>query len=140
MKQAITVLLLILIVAKAEVSLSNLQHFWEATYDADKDGVATVEEFTKYFQLMESEHGVTEEDIIPIFKFFDADLDLKVTLKELIAVSEVKVTSQSGPKQIHIGLTNVEGEMQVMWASTPELYNRPIVEFGRLPGELKGKA
>ena len=68
---------------------------------------------------MESEHGVTEEDILPIFKFFDADLDLKVTLKELIAVSEVKVTTQSGPKQIHIGLTNFEGEMQVMWASTP---------------------
>jgi hypothetical protein len=26
----------------AEVSLSNLQFFWDATYDANKDGVSTL--------------------------------------------------------------------------------------------------
>ena len=30
--------------------------------------------------------------------------------------------------------------MQVMWVSTPELYNRPIVEFGRLPTALHFRA
>jgi Ca2+-binding EF-hand superfamily protein len=42
---------------------------------------------------MEPEHNITVEDIIPIFKFFDANLDLKVTLKEVIELSRVKVTS-----------------------------------------------
>ncbi len=134
----VLVLLFLIVIGKAEVSLTNLQAFWEATYDADKDGFATMQEFTEYFQIMESEHHITEADIEPIFKFFDADFNSKVTLKELIEVSEVKVTTKAGPKQIHIGLTNIEGEMQVMWASSPEFYNKPIVEFGRLPGELKG--
>lgn len=26
-----------------------------------------------------------------------------------------------------------------MWASAPELYNKPVVEFGRLPGIMNGK-
>ncbi len=88
---------------------------------------------------MEPEHDVTEEDISPIFKFFDSNTDLKVTLQELIDISRVKVAVHSGPKQIHIGLTNKEGEMQVMWVSTPELYNKPVVEFGKLPGVFSGK-
>lgn len=27
--------------------------------------------------------------------------------------------------------------MQVMWVSTPEFYNKPIVQYGRLPTALK---
>jgi hypothetical protein len=52
---------------------------------------------------------------------------LKVTLQELIDISRVKVTVHNGQKQIHIGLTNNEGEMQIMWVSTPEFYNKPVV-------------
>lgn len=26
-----------------------------------------------------------------------------------------------------------------MWVSTPEKYNRPVVYYGRIPGELKGR-
>jgi hypothetical protein len=55
---------------------------------------------------MEPEHHITVEDIVPIFKFFDSNLDLKVTLKEIIELSRVKVSHQPGPKQIHIGFTN----------------------------------
>lgn len=57
---------------------------------------------------MEPEHHITKEDILPIFKFFDADLNLQVTLQELIDISRVKVTYNPGPKQIHIGLTHQE--------------------------------
>lgn len=46
--------LLLTTLLKAEVSLTNLQAFWESTYDANKDGHATMQEFTDYFQLMES--------------------------------------------------------------------------------------
>jgi hypothetical protein len=53
MKLAFALILLLLIsVTKAEVSLSNLQQFWEATYDPNRDGIATMQEFTEYFKLM----------------------------------------------------------------------------------------
>jgi Ca2+-binding EF-hand superfamily protein len=79
--------------ASAEVSMRNLVEFWKETYDRNNDGHATLEEFVEFFQHMEPEHHIIVEDIIPIFKFFDANLDLKVTLKEVIELSRVKVTS-----------------------------------------------
>jgi hypothetical protein len=136
----IAFLIVFLQLALADVSMSNLAFFWENTYDHNKDGFATISEFAEYFRLMEPEHNVNEQDIAPIFSFFDADLDYRVTLKELIEVSRVKVTTQPGPKQIHIGFTDQEDEMQVMWVTTPELYNQPIVEYGRLPGVMTQKA
>lgn len=45
-------LLLILVLANAEVSLFNLQKFWEATYDPNKDGVSTIQEFADFFRIM----------------------------------------------------------------------------------------
>lgn len=86
---------------------------------------------------MEPEHNITEEDILPIHQFFDSDQDRRVTLKELIEVANIKVTTKNGHKQIHLGLTNKDGEMQVMWVSTPEVYEKPIVQYGRLPTALK---
>lgn len=88
---------------------------------------------------MEPEHQITEEETLPIHRFFDADLDGKVTLKELIEVAQIKITTNPGHKQIHLGFTNEESEMQVMWVSTPEFYNQPVVEYGRLPTALKHK-
>lgn len=74
---------------------------------------------------------------MPIHQFFDADSDRKVTLKELIAIAKIKVSTKVGHKQIHLGFTDQEAEMQVMWVSTPEVYQQPIVQFGRLPTNLK---
>ena len=68
---------------------------------------------------MEPEHNITEEDVKDIHSFFDSNEDKEVTLKELIEVAKIKVTVKTGHKQIHLGLTNKDGEMQVMWVSTP---------------------
>lgn len=55
----------------------------------------------------------------------------------MIRVANIKVTYNPGHKQIHLGLTSKEGEMQVIWVSNPEHYNEPIVQFGKIPGLLK---
>ena len=85
---------------------------------------------------MEPEHNVTNSDIEPILAFFDSNVDKNVTLKQLIEVAKIKITLNTGHKQIHIGFTNNEAEMQIMWVSTPQSYNKPIVQYGRLPGSL----
>lgn len=82
---------------------------------------------------MEPEHNITRAECEPIFNFFDADLNKEVTLDELIRVARIKVTYNPGHKQIHLGLTAKEAEMQVIWVSNPEHYNEPFVEYGRIP-------
>lgn len=42
----------------------------------------------------------------------------------------ITIPIKLGPKQLHIGLTGNDGEMQVMWISQPDLYPRPIVKYG----------
>lgn len=37
----------------ATVSLHNVQSFFNTTYDRNRDGHATIEEFVQYFQKME---------------------------------------------------------------------------------------
>jgi RNA:NAD 2'-phosphotransferase (TPT1/KptA family) len=135
--QLYLVFLVLSIATTTEVTLSNLQGFFTATYDRDQDGFATLQEFVDYFRFMEPEHNLQEKDIAPIHSFFDADQDHRVTLKELIEIAQIKITTRQGHKQIHIGLTDKDGEMQVMWVSTPEFYNKPIVQYGRLPANWK---
>jgi hypothetical protein len=36
----------------AEVSYSNIKAFWEATYDTDKDGSASLADFIDYFRFI----------------------------------------------------------------------------------------
>lgn len=91
--------------ANAEVSYDSLKGFWEATYDADKDGVANINDLIAYFNLMEPEHGISTADCLPIFDFFDSNSDKLITLDELISLAKIKVTHNSGHKQIHLGLT-----------------------------------
>lgn len=55
-------------------------------------------------------------------------------------IARIKVNYKPGHKQIHLGLTSNEGEMQVIWVSNPEHYNEPIVEYGRIPGLMNKKA
>jgi hypothetical protein len=55
-------------------------------------------------------------------------------------VARLKISYSPGHKQIHLGLTANEGEMQVIWVSNPEHYSQPFVEFGRIPGLLKQTA
>ena len=38
--------------SSAEVTYSNLKSFWESTYDTDKDGEASLQDFINYFQFM----------------------------------------------------------------------------------------
>jgi len=47
------------------------------------------------------------------------DLNQKVSLDELVKIAKIKITHNPGHKQIHLGLTSHEGEMQVMWVSNP---------------------
>lgn len=54
------ILLYLLIFSHCEVSYSSLKGFWEATYDPDANGKASVEDFLKYFQLMEPEENLTK--------------------------------------------------------------------------------
>lgn len=52
-------LLAFLIVVNAgEVSYASLKGFWENTYDPDKDGKASLEDFVNYFKLMEPDHDI----------------------------------------------------------------------------------
>lgn len=47
---------------------------------------------------------------------------------------------KSGHRQIHLGLTSQEGEMQVMWVTAYENYTHPVVHYGRYPSFLNQKA
>jgi hypothetical protein len=44
-----------------------------------------------------------------------------------------------GHRQIHLGLTSREGEMQVMWVTTPDTCVKPVVHFGKFPSLLNNK-
>jgi hypothetical protein len=57
----LTVVQLSLIV-RAEVSYASIKGFWEAAYDTDQDGEATIDDFIKFFNLMEPEHGISRAD------------------------------------------------------------------------------
>jgi hypothetical protein len=48
----LAVLLLLQPTVTAEITYQNLKLFFEATYDTNKDGSATVQEFVEYFQFM----------------------------------------------------------------------------------------
>jgi len=76
----ITLLILLDSVLTAEVSYASLKSFWESTYDTDKNGEANLQDFIEYFSFLEPEHQVEKDHAEPIFNFFDADGDLKVTL------------------------------------------------------------
>lgn len=107
MKTSLVVLIVLFLCmfTNAEVSYDSLKGFWEATYDTDKDGVAGIDDFIAYFNLMEPEHGINAVDSQPIFDFFDSNRDKFITLSELISIARIKVTHDSGHKQIHLGLT-----------------------------------
>lgn len=91
--------------ARSEVSYTSLKGFWEATYDHDADGRASLDDFLRYFKLMEPEEEIPLAECASIFNFFDADLNKEVTLDELIRIARLKVTYNPGHKQIHLGLT-----------------------------------
>lgn len=124
---ALIILNLTSVAVTTEVTYSNIKSFWESTYDTDKNGEASLEDFIDYFRFIEPEHDVEQEHAQPIFDFFDSDQDKKVTLEELIRIARIKITLNPGHKQIHLGLTANEGEMQVIWVSNPEHYNQPVV-------------
>ena len=105
-----------------EITYANLKGFWESTYDTDRDGQAGLQDFIDYFKFIEPDHFVEKEHAEPIFNFFDVDGNKKVTLDELIKIAKIKVTFNPGHKQIHLGLTANEAEMQVIWVSNPEHY------------------
>lgn len=72
---------------------------------------------------------------------FDANSDGRVTMQELVAIAKIKVLNyKPGHKQIHLGLTDRDGEMQVIWVSNPEHYEKPVVEFGHFPTRLDQRA
>ena len=63
MRTILLVGLLICSISSASVSLEHLQAFFNHTYDKNRDGVATLQEFVSYFQFMEPEHNLTEADV-----------------------------------------------------------------------------
>ena len=86
---------------------------------------------------MEPEHNITSHTIANIFDTFDANGNQRVTLEELVSISKIKILHyHPGHKQIHIGLTEREAEMRVMWVSNPEAYSRPVVQYGHYPTQL----
>ena len=40
------------ILIEAEVTYASLKGFWESTYDTDKNGEATIDDFVNYFRFM----------------------------------------------------------------------------------------
>lgn len=48
----------------------------------------------------------------------------------MMKYAEPVATQLTGPKQIHIGFTNIDGEMQVMWITSPDKYKHPCVKYG----------
>lgn len=46
---------------------------------------------------------------------------------------------KSGHRQIHLTLTGRDGEMLVMWATTPDSYKTPIVHYGHFPSKMDKK-
>lgn len=129
--------LLVLSVAGTQVTYSNLVAFFNYTLDADHDGYSTLDEFVEYFRFMEPEHNLTREDLAVTFHMLDLDENEKVTLKELVEIAKIKINYRPGHKQIHLGLTTNDDEMQVMWVSNPEAYEQPVVKYGLYPSKLE---
>ena len=89
---------------------------------------------------MEPEKEVEMADIAPIFVLFDLNSDGRVTMEEVASYHRLKISTKAGPKQLHLGLTNQDGEMQIMWVTTPEEYSKPIVKYGKVAGLLNQRA
>ena len=124
----IFVSLLLSFTSSTEVTLENLQTFFKYTYDVDNTSTATLQEFVDYFTFMEPDHNITIDTIRDTFDLFDSNNDGLVNIAELVSIAKVKIVRyQPGHKQIHLGLTANEAEMQVIWVSNPETYSNPIV-------------
>jgi hypothetical protein len=50
---ALIIFALISLVLATEVTYSNMKSFWESTYDTDKNGEASLEDFIDYFRYIE---------------------------------------------------------------------------------------
>ena len=116
------VVLLVSLVSGTKVTFSNLATFFNSTLDPNNDGWSTMSEFVEYFQFMEPEHNLTESNMLGTFEMLDLDGDRRIALGELVKIAGITVHYSPGHKQIHLGLTGTDTEMQVMWVSNPEAY------------------
>lgn len=89
---------------------------------------------------MEPQHNLTMEDIKETFQIFDVNNDEKIVMQELTQIARINVDLiKTGHRQIHIGFTAKEREMQIMWVTTPDSYPKPVVHYGRFPSQLNMK-
>lgn len=44
--------------------------------------------------------------------------------------ASIVIKQKFGPKQIHLGLTGKDNEMQVMWVTQPDKAFLPVVHYG----------
>lgn len=51
----------------------------------------------------------------------------------------ITIPIKFGPKQLHLGLTGNDGEMQIMWVTQPDRYFKPIVKYGESEHSLKNR-
>lgn len=96
----------------------------------DRDGEFDISDWIAYFKFIEPEISVNSSHLFETFNIYDTDRDSKITLGEMMEFAQPVVTGTTGPKQIHLGFTNVDGEMQVMWITSPDKHKHPCVKYG----------
>ena len=118
----IFILLTLFNFGQPKISLYNVKKFFSLTYDQNGDDEVTWKEFCDYFKLIEPDHNFAFDVLNSAFNAFDVNGNGKIKLEEFIDMSEMEIKYKPGHKQIHLGFTENENEMQVMWVSNPEEY------------------
>lgn len=130
---------IILILLCSHLTATDLQHFrafFESTLDLDKDGHFGIEDWADYFNFLEPDHSFNHTHLQSTFDFIDQNSDGRIYAEEMLAKLSSKVGAniiiqqKFGPKQVHLGLTGQNGEMQVMWVTTPDKALAPVVHYG----------
>ena len=133
---SVVIFLTLILATDTKITYDNLKQFFKLTYDQNDDQHVTWTEFCNYFKLIEPDHHFSFDVLNSAFNAFDLNKDSQIRLEEFIDFSEVDIKVKTGHKQIHLGFTENQNEMQVMWVSNPEEYLEPVVLYGEYPTKL----
>jgi Ca2+-binding EF-hand superfamily protein len=126
----------LLIIAVLAVDLDAFTAFFQSTLDTDHDGHFGILDWVSHFNLIEPDHSFNHTHLQETFDLLDENADGRVYIEEMLQQlsklvgTSIVIKQKFGPKQIHLGLTGNNGEMQVMWITQPDKAFNPVVHYG----------
>ena len=137
----IFLLWLVFITSNCSIELDTLRQVVQTTFARNSSDLSfELGDWVAHLTPITSSLSLLSNEIYRSFIYFDANVDGTVTFQELIDKMGYVPTLRVGPKQLHIGFTGTDNEMQVMWVTQPEKAIKPVVRYGQDPLHLNEQA